>query len=176
MSDQRTSDPTAHEDGPDRQDRQEKVRDLIRSTRLAMLTSVAPDGRLVSKPMATQDVEFDGDVYFIAERDSEKVRNITANPAVNVAYASNDSWVSLAGHAAVVDDQEKLAELWNTFTDAWLEGGPENPNNILIKVSADSAEYWDTPGSKVTQVANLVKAKVTGKRFEGDNETVDLSS
>jgi general stress protein 26 len=168
MTDRTTSDQTTHED------KQEKVRDLIRSTRLAMLTSVAPDGRLVSKPMATQDVEFDGDVYFIAERDSEKVRNITAHPAVNVAYASNDSWVSLAGRAAVVDDQAKLAELWNTFTDAWLEGGPENPNNILIKVSADSAEYWDTPGSKVTQVVNLVKAKVTGKRFEGDNETVDL--
>jgi general stress protein 26 len=73
-----------------------------------------------------------------------------------------------------VDDQAKLAELWDTFTDAWMEGGPENPNNILIRVQADSAEYWDTPGSKVTQVANLLKAKVTGKRFEGDNAQVDL--
>lgn len=164
------SDQTTHED------KQQKVRDLIKSTRLAMLTSIAPDGRLVSKPMATQDVEFDGDVWFIAERDSDKVRNIRANPSVNVAYASSDSWVSLAGNAEVVDDHAKLTELWNMFTDAWLEGGPENPNNILIRVSADSAEYWDTPGSKVTQVANLVKAKVTGKRFEGDNETVDLSS
>ena len=55
-----------------------------------------------------------------------------------------------------------------------MEGGPENPDNILIHVEADSAEYWDTPGSKVTQVVNLVKAKVTGERFEGDNEQVDL--
>jgi general stress protein 26 len=151
-----------------------KVHDLIKSTRIAMLTTVAPDGRLISKPMANQDVEFDGDVWFIAERDSVKVRNIQANPQVNVAYSSSDSWVSLSGTASVVDDQAKLAELWDTFTDAWMEGGPENPNNILIRVRADSAEYWDTPGSKVTQVANLVKAKVTGKRFEGDNEKVDL--
>jgi ribosomal protein S16 len=55
-----------------------------------------------------------------------------------------------------------------------MEGGPDNPNNILIKVDADSAEYWDSPGSKITQVVNLVKAKVTGKRFEGDNEKLDL--
>jgi general stress protein 26 len=151
-----------------------KVHDLIKSTRIAMLTTVAPDGRLISKPMANQDVEFDGDVWFIAERDSVKVRNIQTNPQVNVAYSSSDSWVSVSGTAAVVDDQAKLAELWDTFTDAWMEGGPENPNNILIRVRADSAEYWDTPGSKVTQVANLVKAKVTGKRFEGDNEQVDL--
>ena len=163
MTDTRTTD-----------EQQAKVHDLIKSTRIAMLTTVAPDGRLISKPMANQDVEFDGDVWFIAERDSVKVRNIRANPQVNVAYSSSDSWVSLSGTASVVDDQAKLAELWDTFTDAWMEGGPENPNNILIRVRADSAEYWDTPGSKVTQVANLLKAKVTGKRFEGDNEQVDL--
>lgn len=161
-------------DDPGQQDKQDKVRALIKSTRLAMLTSVDPDGRLVSKPMATQDVEFDGEVWFIAERDSHKVRNISRNPQVNVAYASRDSWVSLSGTAEVVDDEARLTELWNMFTDAWLEGGPENPNNVLIRVTGDSAEYWDTPGGKVTQVANLVKAKVTGKRFEGDNQTVDL--
>ena len=160
---------------PTQQDRQEKVRDLIRSTRLAMLTSIDPDGRLVSKPMATQDVDFDGTVWFISERASHKARNIERNPHVNVAYASHDSWVSLSGTAEVVDDEARLAELWNTFTGAWLEGGPENPNNVLIRVSGDSAEYWDSPGSKVTQIANLVKAKVTGRTFDAENETVDLN-
>jgi general stress protein 26 len=157
------------------QEQEQKVRDLIKGTRLAMLTSVDEHGRLVSKPMATQDVDFDGEVWFIAERDSEKVRNITANPNVNVAYASSSAWVSLSGDASVVDDTARLAELWNTFTDAWLEGGPDNPNNILIRVDATGAEYWDAPGSKVTQLVNLVKAKTTGRRFEGDNETVDLT-
>ncbi len=156
------------------QDQVEKVRALVKDCRIAMLTSVDPEGRLVSKPMATQDVEFDGDVWFICERHSAKVRNITAHPDVNVAYASSSSWVSLTGRAEVVDDTARLQELWNTFTDAWLEGGPENPENVLVRVTASGAEYWDSPGSKVTQVANLVKAKVTGKRFEGDNETVDL--
>jgi general stress protein 26 len=158
----------------DQHDQQEKVRELIKGTTIAMLTSVAPDGTLVSRPMATQDVDFDGDVYFIAERSSEKVRNITSDPRVNVAYSSASSWVSLAGHASVVDDRAKLGELWDTFTDAWMEGGPDNPENVLIKVDADSAEYWDSPGSKVTQLVNLVKAKVTGNRYEADNDKVDL--
>jgi general stress protein 26 len=155
-------------------DRQAKVRKIIEDSRLAMLTTIDADGRLVSKPMATQDVDFDGDVYFIAERSSHKVRNIERDPRVNVAYSGSSAWVSLSGDAEVVDDPDKLAELWNTFTDAWLEGGPENPENVLLKVNAGSAEYWDTPNSKVVQVVNLVKAKVTGERFKGDNETVDL--
>ena len=158
----------------DNEQGRQKVTELVKGIRVAMLTSTDPQGRLVSQPMATQDVDFDGDVWFIAERSSDKVANIRANPAVNLAYASDSSWVSLAGTAEVVDDQAKLAELWNTFTDAWMRGGPENPENVLIHVEADSAEYWDSPGAKVTQLANLVKAKVTGRRLEGDNETVDL--
>jgi general stress protein 26 len=156
------------------EDRAAKVRELVKSSRLAMLTTLDPAGRLVSKPMATHDVEFDGDVYFIAERSSHKVRNIERDPRVNVAYSGSGSWVSLSGDAVVLDDPERLAELWDTFTDAWMEGGPENPENVLIKVTASSAEYWDTPNSKVVQVVNLVKAKVTGERYEPDNETVEL--
>jgi general stress protein 26 len=124
--------------------------------------------------MATQDVDFDGDIWFITERSAEHTRNLLANPRVNVAYAGDSSWVSIAGTARVVDDPARLREYWNTFTDAWMEGGPENPENVLVQVEADTAEYWDSPGSKVTQVVNLVKAKVTGERFEGDNRVVDL--
>jgi general stress protein 26 len=157
-----------------------RVAELIKDIRVAMLTHADATGRLVSQPMATQQVDFDGDVLFITERDSHKCRDIEAqSPAtVNVSYSSGGSWVSLSGTAQVVDDRAKLEELWSTFTDAWMEGGPENPNNVLIRISADSAEFWDTPGSKATQVLNFVKAKVTGERLDDgdliDNKVVDL--
>lgn len=156
-------------------DPQQRVVELIKGARIAMLTNVAADGSLVSHPMATQDVDFDGTVRFIAERASEKVQAMQAAPQVNVSYSTSGSWVSLSGTARIVDDHAKLEELWNTFADSWMQGGPENPNSILIEVDVDSAEYWDAPGgSTVVQLANLVKAKLTGERIEGDNETVDL--
>ncbi|WP_168582942.1 pyridoxamine 5'-phosphate oxidase family protein [Gephyromycinifex aptenodytis] len=149
--------------------------EIMKDTRIAMLTHQDRQGRLVSHPMATQDVDFDGTAYFITERDSDKVADLQANPAVNVAYSGKGSWVSLSGTARIVDDVAKLTELWSSFTGAWMDGGPENPNNILIVVEADTAEYWDSPGnSKVTQVANLVKSRVSGERVEGENEVVDL--
>lgn len=153
----------------------QKVRDIIKGTRIAMLTHVDEDGRLVSKPMATQEVDFDGTVRFIAERASDQGMDIQKNPNVNVAYSGNGAWVSLSGTARIVNDTDKLRELWSSFTGSWLEGGPENPNNVLIEIDADTAEYWDTPGgSKVTHVANLIKAKVTGNTVDGENEVVDL--
>lgn len=151
-----------------------KVAELIDGIKIAMLTTVTPDGRLVSHPMATQDAEFDGTVRFIGERQSQKVTNLETNPQVNVAFSGSGSWVSLSGTARVVSDPAELRRYWDTFTDAWLEGGPDNPNNVLIEVEGASAEYWDNPGSKVVQVLNLVKAKVTGRRYDGDNEEVEI--
>ena len=46
---------------------------------------------------------------------------------------------------------------------------------MLIKVHADSAEYWDTPGGRIASVISFVKAKVTGEPYSGgENETVSL--
>ena len=156
-------------------EQQQKVADIVKSTRIAMLTQMDANGHLVSRPMATQEVDFDGTVRFIAERSSDKVRDLQKDPKVNLAYSGHGAWVSLSGTARIVDDNAKLKELWDTFTDSWMEGGPDNPDNILIEIDAETAEYWDSPGgSKVTQLANLVKAKVTGDRIEGDNEVTDF--
>ena len=152
----------------------ETITELIKGIKIAMLTQINSNGRLVSHPMATQDVDFDGDVWFIAERNSEKVLDLAGDNRVNVAYSGKGSWVSLSGQAQVVDDPARLKEYWGMFTDAWMEGGPESPNNILIHIVADSAEYWGTPGSAVTQIANFVKSKAKGERIEGNNDAVEL--
>ena len=48
-----------------KQEKIEKVRDLIKGIKIAMLTTVNPtDGSLHSRPMATQEAEFDGDLWF----------------------------------------------------------------------------------------------------------------
>ncbi len=151
-----------------------KVADLIDGIRTAMLTTVDGGGRLVSRPMATQEVEFDGDLWFFAAADSPKVADVEGDHRVNVAYAGDDGWVSVAGRADVVRDPERATELWNGFAGAWFQNGPEDPNVVLIRVHADTAEYWETPG-KVATVLDLVSARIRGDQPDpGENATVDL--
>lgn len=148
---------------------------LIKGIRVAMLTTIDEAGRLVSRPMTTQDVDFDGDIWFIVQRDSELASQVGAGGAkVNVAYAGSSGWVSVSGQARLVDDRAKLNEEWNRFTDAFFEGGPENPNNVLLLVEGDTAEFWDSPGGKVTQLANLAKSLVKKEPVEGENRVVEL--
>ncbi len=150
------------------------VAELIKGHRIAMLTSIGADGTLLSRPMALQETEFDGDLWFFAERDSRKVANIAGNPQVNVTVGSATTWVSLTGTAVVVDDGERKRELWNQVVEAWFPEGPDDDGVVLLKVVADSAEYWDTPG-RIATLISFAKAKVTGQRYEGgENERVEM--
>ena len=90
-------------------------------------------------------------------------------------FASNDTWVSLSGTADMLADSEKVAELWNPWVEAWFPEGPAGPNVVLIKFTADSAEYWDSPGGRIASVISPVKSRVTGKAYDGgENDTVEL--
>jgi general stress protein 26 len=43
----------------------QKLAELMKGIRFAMLTTVEEDGTLHSRPMTTQDTEFDGDLCFL---------------------------------------------------------------------------------------------------------------
>jgi general stress protein 26 len=157
-------------------DETRKVAGLLQDERIGMFTTTAPDGTLTSRPMALQEVEFDGDLWFFAARDSRKVAHVTADPQVNVATIGSSSWVSLTGAAVVVDDLAKKRELWSSVVEAWFPDGPEDPGVVLIRVAATSAEYWDSPGGRVASLISFAKAKVTGQPYDGgENEKVRIS-
>lgn len=152
-----------------------KVQELIKDVRTCMFSTVATEGSIVSRPMATQQAEFDGTLWFFAAADSAKAMEIHRNPRVNVAYAGSSAWVSVSGTARVVRDEQKERDLWNPVVEAWFPDGPQDPNVVLIEVDADTAEYWDSPGGRAATAISLVKAKVTGKPYDGgENETVQL--
>ena len=153
----------------------QKVAELLKGERFGFLTTITMDGRLTSRPMTLQEVEFDGDLWFFAERGSNPVQHITASPEVNLGAGSGGSWVSLTGEAEIVEDAAKKRELWNSAVEAWFPQGPDDASVVLIKVQAESAEYWDSPGGRLATLLSFAKAKVTGQRIEGgENEKVEL--
>ena len=160
------------------QEQRDKVKAMIADARICMLTTMTADGKHVSRPMALQDVEFDGDLWFFAYSDSDLVEQIGAAPQVNVSFSDTDqhNWVSVSGAAERVDDRAKAAELWNPLLKAWFPDGLDTPALTLVKVHTESAEYWAAAhSSKVVTLLGYAKAAVTGKTPDaGENETVRL--
>lgn len=83
----------------------ETLRELIKDIDTAMLTTVTEEG-LVSRPMKTQEVEFDGDLWFFTKKETNKYEEILHDQDVNVAYAGK-SYVSVRGKAEIVEDLDK---------------------------------------------------------------------
>lgn len=157
----------------------EKIRDLIKDISFAMLTTVDEDGSLRSRPMQTQEAEFDGEVWFFTSASSPKVGEVQGDQRVNVSYADPDDnrYVSLSGTATLVRDPAKLKELWKPVLKAWFPKGLEDPDLALLRVKVEKAEYWDSPSSKMVQLAGFLKALATGQRLDyaGENEKVELN-
>ncbi|HAZ38760.1 MULTISPECIES: pyridoxamine 5'-phosphate oxidase family protein [Exiguobacterium] len=150
----------------------ETIKKLIDKIETAMLTTIAAEG-LVSRPMQTQDIEFDGDLWFLTSKETDKYQELLKNPSVNVAYVDK-SYVSIRGTAELVEDIERKKELWSPRYEAYLGTTYEDPKVVLIKVNTEAAEYWET-GNTTKSVKQVLK-KVVGKDDENEiNKTVDLS-
>ncbi|MDQ0428642.1 general stress protein 26 [Planomicrobium stackebrandtii] len=152
------------------------VNKLIKDIKVAMFTTISSDNKIISRPMQTQEVEFDGELWFLTMKDTEKYEEIISNPNVNLAYAGS-SYVSISGTAEFIEDAAKKKEYWNPIFDKMLDTSYDDPNVVLIKVDADSAEYWDS-GNTLKSVKTFVK-KLTNKDTEKDrkeiNDTVDFN-
>jgi general stress protein 26 len=156
-------------------DARAKITELVRSARICMLTTMTSDGRHVSRPMGLQEAEFDGDLWFFVEEDSDKVAEIREHPEVNVSFSDSTSWVSISGRAEVVHDDARAEDYWTPFLKAWFPDGLETPGLALLKVHAGSAEYWDSPGGRLVTLIKLARAAVAGGPAEiGENREVEL--
>jgi general stress protein 26 len=150
---------------------------MIKGIRIAMLTTVDDDGTLRSRPMGTQDIDFDGDLWFFTKEHSPKVDEVQHEHQVNVAYSDPDKqrYVSVSGRAVLITDRVKMEQLWSPILKAWFPDGLEDPELALLKVSVEKAEYWDGPPSKVVQLVGFAKATLTGKEYRpGENEKIEL--
>ena len=141
--------------------------ELIKDTRFAMFTTRHSNGHLHSRPMTTQNSKVDEDdsLWFFMSKTSGPVEDIKANPVVGLIYAdpSSDTYVSVSGTAAMLEDTAKKEQLWNKAAEAWFPGGPTDPDLALVQVEIIHANYWDVAESKPVQLFAMAKSVFTGK-------------
>ena len=154
------------------------VNEKIKGIRIAMLTTAEPDGTLRSRPMATQEMDADGVLWFFTYADAPKVGDVEQQSQVNVSYSKPDdnTFVSVSGTAQLVQDRQKIKELWNPFVKAWFPNGQDDPNVGLLKVTVASAEYWDAPSGKMGALYTAAKNLVThGENPGGENKKLNVN-
>jgi len=150
----------------------ETIKELIKDIDTAMFTTVSAEG-LVSRPMKTQEVEFDGDLWFLTKKDTTKFEELLHDPRVNIVY-SGKSYVSIRGTAKIVEDLDKKKELWSPGYDTILQTSYDDPNVILIRVQAEAAEYWKS-GNLAERMTFFFKRLIKQNTEQSSlNQTIEL--
>ena len=144
---------------------------LIEGIEIAMLTTRRRDGRLVTRPMATQKREPGSDVWFVTDIESGKIDELISDPNVSLAYYNVKSWewVSVSGTATLSTDREMIRQLYKPDWKAWFgdeggsrDGGPNDPRFALILVDATSVVYGKRNKPKPLALFEVVKGLITG--------------
>lgn len=153
------------------------LNEKLKHIRFAMMTTVEPDGILRSRPMATQEQDFDGDLWFFTSADASKVDDVQQHNQVNLSYANPDDnlFISVSGAAELVRDRQKINELWKPFLQAWFPNGKDDPTLALLQVHVEHAEYWDAPSGTMGTLYAVAKGLVTGgKDSGGENKKLEV--
>lgn len=154
-----------------------KLPEMIRGIKFAMLTTIEEDGSLHSRPMTTQDVEFDGDLWFFTRGEAPKVSETNQHHEVNVSFADpeHSKYVSASGTANLVRDRAKIEELWKPLYKTFFPQGLDDPEIALLKISVHRAQYWDAPSSGIGRIFNFANAYLAKDASKlGTHAKVDL--
>ncbi len=146
----------------------QRLWEMIKDIRFAMLTHRHGDGALHSHPLTTLNKGLGEPpvLYFFVSRRTELGQRLRMDGDVNVSYADphNDHYVSISGQATLSDDADARKRLFNPMAKAWFPGGPDDPELELVEVHITHAEFWDIRESKPTQLFKLAAAAVSGER------------
>lgn len=140
------------------------LKDMAESVRTCMFTTFSVNDGFGSRPMGTAKIEDDGSLWFYTNEYSLKSKEISKDDQVLLAYSDpgKNTYLTVKGKAELVDDQVRKEAYFSPFIKAWFPDGIEDPRLILIKVTPETAEYWDASASKIVVLFSVLKAVVTG--------------
>lgn len=159
---------------PQTNDAMNHLAEQLEKHRVAMLTVAEPGTGLASRPMTPLEMDGHGDIWFMASKKS--LGGWAGGPGreVNLAFvdAADGDFVSVAGHAVLVDDAARKRELWTVAARPWFSG-PEDADLTLVRVEPQLAEIWDAPDSAVTRSLAMAASVAAGREIGlGHKQTV----
>jgi len=142
-----------------------RLKELIDSIRVGLLTTVDLDGSLHTRPVETLRCDVDGTLWFFTDHQSPKAHELSHDMRVSIGYSepAKKAYAVVTGHARILRDKALAAELWSFAQRAWYPQGLEDEHLSVLRVTLERAEYWETPG-KVSYVLAAAAAMISGRR------------
>jgi general stress protein 26 len=136
-----------------------KLGEMIDDIEVAMMTTHAADGSLVSRPLQTLKIDANGEIIFFTAANSHKVEELTDDAEVNLAYAhpGDQHYVSVRGRARMDRDEDTINELWSPAQKIFFPEGKDDPNLMVLRVRVRDANYWEATGNFIARAFDFAR-------------------
>jgi general stress protein 26 len=120
-------------------------------------------------------VEGEQTIWFLTEAGASKLSDLRADSDVTLAFsdAGSGNFVSLMGHAKIVEDRERVRQLWKAPLKQYFDG-PEDPKIVLIAFTAEEADYWDGPNALMAGIKMLSTAATGEPSDMGESGRISM--
>jgi general stress protein 26 len=150
-----------------------KLQSLVKEIDTCLFCSnLKTDDGATCRPMSTQKVCDQGNLWFFSDVNSDKNKEIKQNKHVQLFFShpGKNSYLVVNGEAEIIIDKTKAEELWTSEAKIWFNEGIDDPSLSIIKVKPVSAYYWDSDGNKMINFLKMAASVVTGKNLVSSKE------
>ena len=119
-----------------------------------------------TRPMATQEVDDEGNIWFLSGEESHKNTEIWKSNKVQLIYSdpSGAHFLVVYGQASILRDRRLVDEMWNETVKAWFRRGKDAPDITLIKVRPEETYYWDMKYGAMVSLMRFAASAFTGRK------------
>ncbi len=99
-----------------------------------------------TRPMSVQQVDEEGNLWFLSADDSHKNQELEADASVQPYFqgSAHSDFLMLNGTATISRDKAMIKELWKSIVKTWFTEDVDDRRITVLKVAPSSGYYWDT--------------------------------
>ncbi|TDS17638.1 pyridoxamine 5'-phosphate oxidase family protein [Sphingobacterium paludis] len=151
----------------------DKLKELVNAIDIGMLSTYPTDsGYVHAVPMSRQEVDDEGNIWFLFSSESETFSHLRADNKVSLLYSdvSDYKFLSINGSSEISEDQSRIDKYWNKMVEGWFDKGKEDPRIRVLKVIPSEAHYWDTKSNKLVTFLKVAAGAITGQKTDSGRE------
>jgi len=151
----------------------EKIKELTKDNKVCFFsTQPSADDSLGVRPMSVQQIDDEGNFWFLSAKDSHKNLELQSDKTVRLTFqgSKHSDFMVIEGNASISQDKAKIKKLWEPIVKTWFTEGVNDPRISVIKVRPVKGYYWDNKhGNAVAGIKMLIGAAI-GKTMDDSVE------
>jgi len=149
-----------------------KIKELADKSTCFFCSNIKTGIPFSTRPMQVQQIDEQGNFYFLFANDSHTYQEISSDPFVHMLFKGSDhsDFLNIYGIAEASRDEAKIDELWDPLMKTWFTEGKDDPRIAVLKVEPSEGYYWDNKHGNAVAFVKMVVGAAIGKTLDDSIE------